>query len=79
MSRNVLRDVSDDVKAPFADATAGQVEGIVDGLDEGTKTSLARVVNYAFDNNLTAADFAEDMGCRTEVAEKLFSFVWAEV
>ena len=76
MSNNMLRDISDNVKAPFADADADDVVRIVDGLDENTKWDLAVVVNNADSSNLSDEGFAADMGCAVEVVARLRSFVW---
>lgn len=76
MAKNLLRGVPSDVKEPFADASAADVEGIIDGLSADTMLALVQAVNNAFDWELTAEGFADDLGCRVEVAEKLLSLVW---
>lgn len=78
MTKNLLRGVKDSVKAPFAGADPGDVERIIDGLDDATRWDLARAVNFGFDSGLSDEAWAEDMDCRVEVATKLRSFIWPE-
>jgi hypothetical protein len=79
MSKSLLRDLPDNVRQPFAGATAGDVAGVVDNLSDADRFSLNQAISYADRMDLSDEDFADDLEASVEVVAKLRSFLWPAV